>query len=299
MSLWNGLKKADEKVQERMRKPARNLLYAEIDAALNRTPVVAPTLIGPLLKALMAASREQPNSAVVLDVVLDAARGWARKHGLSIRPLSWSFARPSNAKELVEEETAELPPVTFADEGSLGDNDRVGDIELIEFGWVSTDRAINQAPRMHHSAGRRPLHYDDLRTMLGTMTKWPAAAKLLAELDKWPQQRVARGDLRSSAQYFFDMFYDAAGAPPRLPEVESCARLLDHLLRDNHNLNLKTFPPSLDAQNRPASTNDYKGGWITKRIPGTFNTGRITQVIRPGLCSTTNELIFPAVVDVE
>ncbi len=190
-----------------------------------------------------------------------------------------------------------MPPASFEVEDRDGGKGRVGGIEVIELGWAGADGTVRLAPRMQSSAGQPPKYYGKLHNaMLEASPKWPEAVRLLEELDKWPRQRIIKDDLRSSAQRFFLLFHNAAGPPPRPSEIDSCARLLDRLLRENYDL--ETFPP-LDAQNRSLSTKDYKGEWIKVRNRGQHNTGRITQIVKHGLCTTTKEMIFEAVVDVE
>jgi len=216
--------------------------------------------------------------------MLDAARGWASTRGLTIRPLRWSFASPPTAEELALEEPPMLPAPSFTAETD------VGSIELQELGWSGEDGTLLHAPRLIYSVGRAPTHYEELRAHLASVPSWPGAPRLLSELDKWPQRQVESSDsLRFSAEHFFDRFWEAVGDRPLPPEVQDCADMLSRLLREN--LGSDIFLPS--------STKDYRREWVKVRNRGPFNTGRVTRIIRPGLCRSADSLIFPAVVDVE
>jgi hypothetical protein len=162
-------------------------------------------------------------------------------------------------------------------------------LTLVRLGWSGGPTGTDRAPELTLAAGLPPAHYEALRARLAA-SQWAPAAALLAELEEWPRKRFAGADLlRFEAEHLFSAFWDAAGTPPRLPEVDQTAAILERLLRDE--FGLETFVPT--------SLGDFDSDWIRICGRGGAKTGRVARVIRPGLRCPGQGLCFQAWVDVE
>jgi hypothetical protein len=271
-------------VEKAMSVAATTLRQAQIDAELNGSPLPVTELAGPVLDGLMAVAHARPETAV-LDDILEAMRGWASAQGLTIQPRSWSFASPPPVDRLESEpEGLGAPVAGFTPDAP------VGTYRLVDLGWSGPEGIPPRPVRFTLSAGPAPVHYEELRARLAAATDWPEARGLLSELDEWPRRRIDSEDsLRFAAEHFFDSFWKAAGPPPLNGDREPIAGLLGRMLLQG--FGLETFFPT--------STREYDRDCIKVLERGTWNTGRVSRVVRPGLRSAVDGVSYQALVDVE
>ncbi len=217
-----------------------------------------------------------------LDSVLDCIRGWFAGHDVRIMPNPWSFANPPTPDDL--QGSGVTVAVVYRTEEPLGQVIRVKN-----FGMAHRDRVLRPAA-VSVSSGVAPSGLPELEELL-TETTHAAVRELADRLREWRSASLA-GRLESAAVEVFVLYWDRLRGlwSAEAPDASAAfgERLAAFLIE---NFSLAPFYPTT-FQERPA-------GWVQLIDGARMTTGRVREVVRPGLADRDGELRVPARVNVE
>jgi hypothetical protein len=209
-----------------------------------------------------------------LDRMLDAIRGWGAGFGIEFLPREWSSASPP-ALDALRSEGVEIAAVFRPDEPA-GTLVRLKTLGIVHHGELIRPAAVTV------SAGPAPPGFAELEELVAD-TDDPASRHLQERLLGWRDASL-NGSLESEAVALFVEFWDRHRAELDPILATAFADRLANILREA--LGLSPF--------FPASFNDHPTGWIEPADGGRMTTGRVREVLRPGLVDRGGELRVPA-----
>jgi hypothetical protein len=211
--------------------------------------------------------------------MLECLRGWGEAFGIEFRPSGWFFTTHPSLDELRTEGVV-LAAVYRPDEpaGTL--------VRLKALGIVHNGEVVRPAV-LTVSAGPAPPGFAELEELVATADD-PAGRHLQERLHGWRDASL-NGSLESAAVAIHVEFWDRdrAGLDPSLASAFA-DRLVD-VLREAFGLT-PFFPSSFP---------DHPPGWVEPADGGRMTTGRVREVLRPGLVDRGSELRVPARAVVE
>jgi len=241
------------------------------------------TLVLALLDALAASSsgplgKLSPKYAVWLDRVLGCVRGWAAGHGVEVMPSTWSFQSPSAVGAL--RQSGVTLAAVYRTEEPLGSI-----IRIKSFGITHREQLLRPAV-VSVSAGAAPAGLVELEeSLIGSN------AELQEHLREWRTASL-EGRLESAAVEAFVLYWDRHRNSWIADQPEIAAQFDERFSAFLiENFGLAPFYPS-SFQDRPA-------GWLQPADGTRMTTGRVREVLRPGLADRDGELRVPARVTVE
>jgi len=223
-----------------------------------------------------------PERTAWLDRVLECLRGWFAGRSVHILPKPWSFRSPSTPDELQANGVSFA--VVYRTEEPLGEVIRVK-----TFGISQHDRIVRPAA-VSVSCGVAPIGLTELEELLTEETH-SAVQQLAAQLRDWRGASLA-GRLESVAVEAFVLYWDRLREPWSAESPDVAAgfgeRLSAFLVE---NFGLTPFYPTMFQE--------HATGWVQLIDGVRMTTGRVREVVRPGLADRDGELRVPARVSVE
>jgi hypothetical protein len=232
-----------------------------------------------LIQAAGPLMRMPAEEAGRLDRMLDAARGWCAGFGIEFLPREWSSASPP-ILDALRSEGVEVAAVYRPDEPA-GTLVRLKTLGIIHNGEVVRPAVVTV------SAGPAPPGFAELEELVATADD-PAGLHLQERLHGWRDASL-NGGLESAAMGLHVEFWDRDRAELDPSLASAFADHLADVLRDA--LGLTPFFPS--------SFPDHPPGWVEPVDGGRMTTGRVREVLRPGLVDRGGELRVPARAVVE
>jgi hypothetical protein len=212
-----------------------------------------------------------------LDTLLAGLRGC----GVEVLPRGWSFAAPPHADQLRGDDGTELIPVYRPDQPA-------GGVVRVKAFGVCIDGVVIRPAAVVVSAGPAPVGLAELEDVVRESLD-PVAGVLRDRLRDWRTASL-EGRLEAAAVELFVEFWDQLRGEWADPDAAAAFgdRLAVVLAEE---FGLTPF--------YPGSFRDRPDGWVQAVGGGRMATGRVREVVRPGLTDRAGELRVPARVVVE
>jgi hypothetical protein len=201
--------------------------------------------------------------------------GWCAAGGFTLVPREWHPAHGAAADGLAVERVGFHPTVP---------EDRV----VVErFGAATHEGEVVATLEAYLSAGPAPAGYADVVEQAAALADdGEAVARFRRCVLEFPK-RVSAGQVATAAAGLFDVAWKAVVAAPERADLRQAAATVQRLL--DRSYDMIVFEPK--------SVGDYQESWL--RTPeGKPPRGlRVNRLVRPGLRTLDNKLVWPAIVE--
>lgn len=163
----------------------------------------------------------------------------------------------------------------------------VGRVVVERFGAVAGDGSPAGAFQGFLSAGPAPAGFTEVAELAAPLTgDGEELQRLHRCIGEFPR-RVGEGKGSNAAKSLFDIAWKASQASPGDEGLEALVRAVHGLLDRAYGMVLF----------EPASVDDFPEPWLRTADGGVPRGTRVRQIIRPGLRTRTNELVWHAIVE--
>lgn len=200
---------------------------------------------------------------------------WCRATGARLVPADWHPTAGVTATGLDVERIEFHPWVPM------------GQVVVERFGITANDGTVLSTPALFLSAGPAPEGFADVARLAAAVPDDDeAAARFLRCVAEFPK-RAFSGQAATAAPGLFDVAWKAVMAAPERADLRDAAAAVQRFLDRSHDM----------VVFEPRTVTDYQESWLRTRDGRPPHGVRVERLLRPGLRTLDNRLVFPAIVE--
>lgn len=249
-------------------------------AETERVPAHAAGEVVPLERIVNWANRllDEELPEHVAEPVFDLLARWSALHGWRLLPSRWCPGTGGEAAELEVERAAFHPRIPG------------GGMIVERFGAAAADGTSVASPLVAISAGPAPAGFEQLdRCVRSIADPGDGVRRLRDYLEGLPKRVLANQDRSTIWAGLFDVAWKARLDAPERGELTSVVKAVHDLLA--RSFDMVIFEPERAEQ--------YRESWLKTEDGSPPQGTRVSRVVRPGVRTRGDVLVWPAIVEME